>query len=442
MSIKEKFLTSRAERMAYGGFFVGQNIIFIFVLQYLTMFYTDIVGLAPAAVGTLFLVARVWDAVNDPILGAIVDRSNFKSGKFKPWINAVIVLMPIATIAVFWNVGGGSTSNLVYAYITYILWGMIYTISDVPIFAIATVMTDNIDERVSLISIGRFAAGIAALIAAALGAPIIEALGWTTATIVLMVIAFAVMLPVRFLVRERIVYERKETVNLKSMIQAISSNKYLMIFYLAFIIMGSLNTSSVAGIYFATYNLGSLELFMIISFIGMSPMLVIPVILPALVRKFGKKNIYMTAVILGIVTCVAQYFIGYENFALFLVLSAIKGIGLMIPGTMMGLFSADCVEYGAYVTGRRNEGITFSVQTFSVKLGTAFAGFFGTVLLGYYGYVPNVQQSERALDGLWKMMTIYPAVGLIIAVIIVGLFYKLKESDVRRMIEEMKVKNA
>lgn len=256
-----------------------------------------------------------------------------------------------------------------------------------------------------------------------------------------MVIAFAVMLPVRFLVRERMVYERKETVTLRSMIQAIFSNKYLMIFYLAFIMIISLNTSSVAGLYFVTYNLGNFELFMIVSFIGMFPMLIVPAILPALVRKFGKKDIYMVSAIIGIITCVVQYLMGYDNFTLFLVFSAIKGIGLTVPMIMMGLFSADCVEYGAYVTGQRNEGITFSVQTFSTKLGTAFAGFLGTALLTYYGYVPKVDQSERALNGLWKMMTLYPAVGLVIAAIIIGFFYKLKESDVKRMMEEMKVKN-
>lgn len=441
MNKKNGFRTSRIERVSYGGYFVGQNIIFIFSLQFLTIFYTDVIGLAPAAIGTLFLIARIWDAINDPILGGIVDRCNFKSGKFKPWINAVAFLMPIATIATFYNIGGNPTTNLIYAYITYISWGMIYTISDVPIFALATAMTDNINERVSIISIGRLAAGIAAMVTSVLATPVIARLGWTNSTIILMVIAFLTMLPIRFYARERVVYERKEAVTLGSMIQAVTRNKYLMIFYLAFIIIICLNTSSTVGTFFATYNLGNFELFSAVSISGMLPMLIIPALLPVLVRRFGKKKIFMYTAGFGTVVCLIQYIVGYDNFTLFLVINFIKGFALYTPMMMMGLFSADCAEYGAYVTGKRNEGVTFSVQTFSVKLGSAFAGFSATVLLGGFGYVPKIEQTERTLNGIWHMMTTIPAIGMLIGAIIVGVFYKLKESDVERMINEMKNNN-
>lgn len=434
------YKTSRGERLSYSSYFVGQNIIFMFVLQFLTIFYTDVIGLSAAAVGTLFLVARMWDAINDPILGAIVDKVHFKKGKFKPWINGVIFLMPIATIALFFNVGNGGTTSLVYAYITYILWGMIYTISDVPIFALATVMTDNMDERVKIISGGRLAAGIASMIAAVVAAPLIETLGWTSTVIGLMVISLITMIPIRFKVRERIVFERKETTTLKDMFRSVFKNKYLLIFFTAYIVMGSMNTSQIAAGYFARYALGNFGLMGLLSLAGMLPMLFIPILLPPLVRKFGKKKIYIGAATLAVVTSVAQYFIGYDSIGLLLLLNLIKGIGYITPPLMMGLFTTDCVEYGAFTTGVRNEGITFSVQTFSTKMGTALAAFIGTSFLTFYGYQPNVQQTSRTLEGLWKMSTLYPALGLVIAIIIIGLFYKLKESDVQHMISEMKTK--
>ncbi len=439
---KSEFVTSRIERLSYGGFFVGQNIIYMIVLQFLTIFYTDELGLAPAAVGTLFLIARVWDAINDPMLGALVDRFNFKGGKFKPWINAATVLLPLATIAVFYNFNGSPTTNLIYAYITYILWGMIYTISDVPIFALATAMTDNLDERVSIISIGRVAAGIAGLVGGIVAAPVIASFGYTKATILLAAIALITMIPIRFFTKERVVYERKEKVTLRSMVEAVYRNKYLMIFYAAYIIMVGLNTASIVGVYFVTYNLGKFELYAITALAGMLPMLIVPILLPALVRRFGKKNTFLFSAAFGIVISLIQYFLGYDNFALYLAFTALKGFSLYTPMMMMGLFSADCAEYGAYVTGKRNEGITFSIQTFSSKLGTAFAGLVGTWLLGFFGYVANVEQTARALEGIWLMMTIIPLIGMVIGFIIIAVFYDLKESDVESMIKEMKDKES
>lgn len=298
----------------------------------------------------------------------------------------------------------------------------------------------NLDERVSIISIGRLSAGIAGMIASVLAAPVIAALGWTGATITLMVIALITMVPIRFFAKERVVYDRKEKVTLKSMMQAVYRNKYLMIFYSAFIIILSLNTGSIAGTYFATYNLGNFEMFSIIMMTSFLPMLFIPILIPPLVRRFGKKKIFLYATGFGIIISLVQYLAGYENLTVFLILNFIKGFSIFMPMTMMGLFSADCAEYGAYVTGKRNEGVTFSIQTFSTKLGSAFSGLLGSVLLGYYGYVANVEQTARAIDGIWKMMTIIPIIGLILGFIIIAAFYNLKESDVERMIKEMQNK--
>ncbi|MEM9424392.1 MAG: MFS transporter, partial [Spirochaetota bacterium] len=172
------FLTSRSERLSYGSFFLGQNIIFTVVTSYLMLFYTDVMGIAAISVATLFLIARVWDAVNDPILGSIVDKADLKKGKFLPWINSTVFLLPVVTIILFIDPKWGESGNLVYAYITYILWGMVYTVSDVPIFALATVLTDKGNERVALISIGRIFAGIASLVMAAITFPLIKKLGW------------------------------------------------------------------------------------------------------------------------------------------------------------------------------------------------------------------------------------------------------------------------
>ena len=192
------FRTSKRERLSYGSYFLGQNIIFMIVLQFLMIFYTDVIGLGAAAVGIMFGIARLWDAINDPLLGIIVDKSNPKKGKFKPWVNAVIPLMPLATIFLFINPKLGDSGNLIYAYVTYIIWGMIYTVSDVPIFALATVMTDKVDERVTLITFGRIATMIAAILGMVLFMPIVTATNWTVGIVIMMTMAFLTMIPIRF----------------------------------------------------------------------------------------------------------------------------------------------------------------------------------------------------------------------------------------------------
>ena len=293
------FHSSRGERLAYGSWYFGQNVIFGFVLGYLALFYTDTVGLTAAAVGTLFLVARIWDAINDPLLAAVIDRTRPKKGKFLPWINSVTFLMPIVTILVFWNIQGNGTINLVYAAISYIVWGMIYTVSDVPIFAIVTTVTDDMDERVALISIGRLMAAVASIFAAVLSAPMIDNLGWTPTVLILMGIALISMIPIRFLLKERFVDNQREPVTLKDMVSTVLKNKYLLIFYLAYICVISTNTAFTIGVYFAQWNLGNLSLQGILALTFILPLLLFPIFLPRMIKAFGKRKIFIAFVTTG-----------------------------------------------------------------------------------------------------------------------------------------------
>jgi len=440
----EHFLTTKKERNVYGLWFVGQNIIYMVILSYLSIFLTDEVGIATGAVATLLLVARIWDAINDPILGAIVDRVQPKKGKFKPWINAVSIIMPILTIAVFWNFNGSDGFNLTYAYISYIAWGMVYTVSDVPIFALATTMTDHQDERVKIISIGRLAAGLASLVIGLAAPQLIANMGYSTSIIIFMVIAFLVMLPFRFIVMERVKYKREETVTFKTFINAIIKNKNLLYFSLAYLLIGSSLTLTTIAPYFATWNLGDLATSTYISATMVVPVIALPLLFPWLIKKFGKINIFFWGLIFSSVVGIIQYFVGYENLVLFYGLTFIRGLGMFAPMLMNGMFVADCVEYGAYTTGKRNEGITFSIQTFVTKLGGALSSAISLWIIGAYGYQSGegiVSQTASALQGIWVAYALVPVIGMLAAAILLKLTYKLKESDVIQMIQEMKEKH-
>lgn len=435
------YLTSRKERLSYGGWFIGQNIIYMLVTSYLAIFLTDEVGIVEGAVATLFLVARIWDAINDPMLGGIVDKVNPKKGKFKPWIDAVTVFIPLVTIVLFWKFDATGSFTIVYAYIAYIIWGMLYTISDVPIFALATTMTDIPDERVKIMSIGRLAAAIASISVGLVAPQFIANLGYTTTVIMLMALSLILMMPLRFFVKERILYKRSSMVTLKSMFNAIFTNKYLLIFYGGYLAITATLTSMTIAPYFAKWNLGDIASQTTIMATMALPMFLVPILTPWLVKTFGKRKLLIYGLGSSIILSILQYFLGYENFILFLIINGLKSVGLFMPMLMMGIFSADCVEYGAYTTGVRNEGVIFSVQTFSTKLGGAIASALSLFVIRAYGYSGIMsEQTPKALEGIWITISLIPTIGLILAFIIFTLFYKLSEKDVEKMVNEMKEK--
>ncbi|MCF7925057.1 MAG: glycoside-pentoside-hexuronide (GPH):cation symporter [Candidatus Izimaplasma sp.] len=384
------------------------------VITYLANFLTDEVGLAAGAVATLMLVARVWDAVNDPMLGSLVDASNPKKGKFKPWVDAVTIVMPIVTILAFWNFNGSDSFNLFYAYVSYIIWGMVYTVSDVPIFALATTMTDVPQERVSIISIGRLAAGLASIVIGIAGAQFISYLGYRTTIIILMSLSFIVMAPLRFFVKERVKAKRDYQVTLKSMFSAVFQNKYLLIFYASFIAINTTLTPMTLGPYFAKWNLGDIGLQSLIMETMAPVMIFLPLLTPWLVRTFGKRKVFIYGIGSSIIFSIIQYLSGYDSLTIFLIFNFLKFFGLLAPMVMMGIFTADIVEYGAYHSGKRQEGITFSIQTFSTKLGSGISAAISLWLIDLYGYVGDApSQSAHTLEGIWMTSTVVPIIGLV-----------------------------
>ena len=428
--------TSELERLSYGGFFAGQNLILTLTLQFLLIFYTDVVMLPANIIVALFLVARIWDAVNDPMMGIIVDKVNLKGGKFKPWVNGVVILLPLMTIFLFQNPAESMGAKITYAFITYIIWGMIYTLGDIPAFALSTVMTDNPDERVKIIMIGRLLGGLGALIGVILMTPFKVMLGWSNAVLVLSIIAFFMMVFVRKLTVERILYDRPAFASITTIIKSVSGNKYLIIFYSVVIFTNLTNTSSGTVVHFVKYNLGNEMLIPVLSLAAASTSIFMPLILPKLIFRFGKRNLFMGLMGISIISSVLFYFIGYSNIVVVFIFIALKFLALNLPVLMMGMFSTDCLEYGYYRHGTRNEGTVFSIQTFSIKLTLAMQGAIGAYALGKANYVANAVQSQETLMELWRMTTLYPIFGQIIAVVLFYFFYHLSEAEVANMMEE------
>ena len=429
------FQTTKAERLSYTSFFLGQNIIYVIPFQFLTYFYTEFVGLKLADTAILLLLAKVWDAINDPIMGAIVDKCNFKKGKYLPWLKVATFTVPLSLILMFINVEGPYVLKLIYAYFTYLVFDILYTISDSPLFSLSTVMTHIPYERDKLMAYGRLAASVAA-ITSAVFMKVKGQVGWTGAVAIYALFSFLVMFPLQFTAKERVKYHNSEDITFTGIFRYLFHNKYLLIYFTGFMGIEITNTLQIIAAYFANSNLGDEDMYMVIMAAVIVPIILVAPFLPMLINRFGKRRLTIYCSIIAIVLSIAQYFIGYDNLVIFLAVAAVRITFMQIPLMLYGMFTTDCIEYGAYITGERTAGISFALQTFMTKLGGALANTLCLVILASFGYVEQAKtQSASALNGIWVIMCIVPAVGYVVMLIVMT-FYKLEEKDVAMMMEE------
>jgi glycoside/pentoside/hexuronide:cation symporter, GPH family len=405
--------------------------------MFLMQFFTEDVGIAPLAVGVLFLIARIWDAINDPIFGVIVDKCNLKGGKFKPWITMVIYVMPLVTVLLFVNINSTPAINLIYAYIVYILWDTVYTISDVPAFALATVMTDQQKERTKLISMARIGATVAQILTAVVAIPIKMAFGWLPTAILVAVVSLVTMIPLKLYSKERVHVKSTNTISLKELVSHLLHNKYLLIYFGSFILSQLTNTMSLVN-YFAIYNLQNEGLISVFFFLMFVPMFICALFMTSATEKFGKKKLVLAGILIFVVSSVAMYFVGYSNIILFIALAFLRSIGMALPMVLTALITTDCVEYGTWKTKKRATGITFSIQTFTTKLTTAVSGGVSGLLLSIIGFKPGQTQTPETLNGIFFLYTLVPAIGFIVMFFIILFKYDLTEAKVNEIIEENK----
>ena len=436
---RPQYRTSAFERLSYGGFFLGQNIIYVIQFQYLTYFLTEDVGIPLATTALMLGVARVWDAINDPIMGAVIDRVRFKSGKFLPWIRVSAIAIPFALVLMFVNpnfifgIGAPLWVRVAFCFLAILIWDFVYTLSDAPLFSLATAMTDKLYERDKLLAAGRLAAALAA-ISSAVYATIKASAGTTMTVGIYALIALIFMVPLMFSAKERVQHKAND-VSFIGIFKYLFKNKPLLAFYIGFLAVSATNTMQSLAIYFAQWNLGDEGLTTVMLAVAILPVVLVSPLLPALIRVFGKKPLTIACSIISIALCVLQYFVGYESFYLFLGLAAIRVVFMQIPMLIYGMFTADCIEYCAYTTGKRTEGISFSLQTLMTKLGGSIVSILGLGIMGAFGYVEQASsQSASALEGIWLCMSLLPAAGYVIMLIVMVFFYHLNEKEVERMI--------
>jgi Na+/melibiose symporter-like transporter len=260
--------------------------------------------------------------------------------------------------------------------------------------------------------------------------------GWTWTVGIYCLISYVVMFPLQFTAKERVKYHNSEDITFLKIFKYLFQNKYLLIYFIGFLGIEITNTLQIIAVYFANSNLGDEAMVTVIMGVTIIPVILTAPLLPMLIKRFGKKKLTVYCSILSIILSIVQYFAGYENIVLFLAIAAVRITAMQLPLMLYGMFTADCIEYGAYHTGERIASMAFSLQTFMTKLGGALANTLCLVLLASFGYVERAQeQAASALEGIWIIFCIIPCFGYVVMLIIM-VIYKLDEKEVARMMEE------
>ncbi len=444
------YMTTPGERQSYWLYFFGQNIYYAITAGFIST-YLAMQGIDLTKVAVVLLIVKAWDAINDPLFGFLFDRIQFKNGqKSMPWLRVSTALMPFVTIAIFSIPGALSeTGKLVWFGVTYVLWDTVYTLTDAPAYAMLNTMTDNVQERTQLLSINRIYSGLGqGLYGVLLTVLISEKVGLSaTWTIVLLsVLATAFMIPLCFKCRERNYHpeDQEERFTFRQMWNYLKNNKYLLTYYGGYCAQDALKTSTALGLFASFYLFGSATFNMILGVISAVPGFVAAFLAPKIVKKYDKMKVLMVCNLLNVLFGFAIFFTGWQNKTLFIILNVLRAAPASIQGVLAFMFTPDCAEYGQYKTGISATGITFAIQTFSVKITAAVSSSLALFLLGCFHWVSvqasdfaelealGVQQSPQAIQGLWIVYALIPTIGLLAAGVFY-LFYKLNDKDVQIM---------
>jgi Na+/melibiose symporter-like transporter len=444
-----KAMTTLKERLSYWTYFVGQNvyynITFLFLSTYLAM-----QGITLWKVSLVLLIVKVWDAVNDPIFGYIFDKVKFKNGqKSLPWLRISVILIPFVTIMVFAIPGASETVKLVWFAVAYLLWDTVYTLTDVPAYAMLNTMTDNTQERNLLLSMNRVFSGAGYLLCSVVLPLLIgETFGmsFTLAVAILSIFAAVTMVPLCIFCKERNYNPQEDTgdFSFRQMFTYLGKNKYLLTYYGGYMATDALKTSAAVTLFVSFYLFGNVGYSILLNLLGMVPGVVIAIFMPMILKRLDKFKTLFWANIVNILLGFVIYFVGYENETAFLVLTCIRALPMCLVGVLAFMFTPDCAEYGQYKSGISAKGITLAIQTFSVKITGAVSSALALFLLGLFSWQTveadsfeklaelNIQQSDPALQGLWIVYALVPVIGMVISTFFY-LGYKLNDKDVQIM---------
>ncbi len=456
---------SGKEKVSYGLGAVGKDMVYMFSASYILYYYQDLLGVSAIAMGFILLAARIFDAFNDPVMGVIVAKTRTKWGRFRPWLLIGTILNAVVLYFMFSAPPALDGSGLIaYAAITYILWGVTYTMMDIPFWSMIPAFTEGGKERESLSTLGRTCAGVGSAITTVITMKCVYVFGQGNERLGFRYFALLVAaLFVVFITITCLNIKEKSTVtvdapSVKQMFRALLQNDQAMTVVVTIVLINcSIYTTSNLVIYFFKYDFGgagwynSYTLFNI--FGGAMQILSMMILFPLLRKVLSTIQVFYVSFAMAIVGYVVLLVLAFTNMSNVFLLF-IPGFFIFAANGMLSIlttvFLANTVDYGELKNDRRDESVIFSMQTFVVKLASGVAAMITAASLELFHLSNDTSDTQAvaesvagsSLVGLRMTMTVLPIVGLLIAVFV---FYKkfiLTEEKVEEIAQKVKEKRS
>jgi len=458
-------MTSIREKIGYGFGDMASSMFWKLFGMYLLIFYTDVYGLPAAVVGTMFLITRIWDSFFDPIVGVIADRTQTKWGKFRPYLFVVAIPFGLMGILTFTTPHFGMTGKLIYAYVTYSLMMMVYSMINVPYASLLGVMSPHPKDRNVLSTFRMSFAYAGSFIALLLIEPLVEffskidgstkpnlQLGWQLGVAVIAILCVLLFFMCFFWTKERVKPIKVEKTPLKVDFRDLLKNRPWWILLgagIAALIFNSIRDG--ASVYYFRYFIQDVEAFKIGALgttitltslyliLGQASNIIGVIVAAPVSNAIGKKNTYLGAMIIATVLSIVFFWFGKNNLVWIYMFQFLISIcaGSIFP--LLWSMYADCADYSEWKTGNRATGLIFSSSSMSQKFGWTIGGALTGWLLAYFGFKANVVQTEEAQAGIRMMLSLLPAIGTVLSVIFIS-FYPLSEKKMEKIGEELELK--
>lgn len=447
----ESKLTSK-QCVAYASGLFGQNALLV-VMGFLMVYYTDAIGISAAAAGTVILVGKIWDAVTDPIMGLIVDRTKTRWGKFRPYmLFSPLVLIAAGIFCFSIPAQAAAALKIVLVYLSNILFWTVFTALDVSYWAIIPAITKTADERNRINAFANYGIMPGAMLASIFAVPLIAAFGGGTSNaagyvptvVIFLVLTVAGTLFAFASLREKYAIYNDESGKGRFLesFSVIFKNKPLILLITGILFYMLANAFKMSGmIYYVKYVIGDEGLYALINVAMMLATLIVLAFVPRIIKAIGKKSAFIVSMLIAAASNILIYFFGGVP-ALLIAFSAFGGVAFALYGVSYASMLADTVEYAQWKTGRRSEGVIYSSRTFITKVGSAVgAGVIGLVLgLAHYDGMA-AQQTAEAVSAIRIVNTLVPAALMMLAALPM-LRYDLTEEKYTQIVAELDQRNA
>lgn len=414
-------------------------------LSLLMIFLTDVVGINAAAVGVMMLIARIWDAINDPMCGLLIDRSHGRNGKTRPWITAGGACMAVFCVLMFYSPNSGSGGKLAWSYFSYIGFGMSYTACILAVFTLTSRVTLSPVERVSVSAWYNWGNALTGTILGIFGLTVIKSLsgvsisgGYLKFAAICGAFVLILSLCCTYSNTELKIESATQKKSIKRTLKNVLKNRPLLIIVAVAMLLVTGNCiSNGALLYYVTYNLKDDKLFSILAPMAYVGMALSSFAAGWFAKRVGKRKSLLLLLCICIACYVVRFLTHDSSLIAMFVLNAVFSFCSALYMVIYLPMIVDMIDYGEYITGERDDAVIMAADTFQQKMGMGIASAVTGFILDSAGYIPNAaEQQSSALNGIFACTVTIP-LALYIAALVLLLFYKMTDKELDRIREEL-----